>query len=227
MKTEGLSLKMLAGGRWGWGAGGQFDSPCCFSKNSSCKQTVKSWFFVTLNVIWSHIFPENFIAIPQVVQKIWRLSLSILAIFNNFHQFLDFLTFPCYKETNDVSLKQMVSAFFYFQYTSNSCLTIEYTYINIRLVLPEIWSGTKLTPLIKLTSKSPALLRLKHKNCKLMSCGLFLLKSDPYLGATLDNILKCSCCDCACVKHKCPSSIIDEDRCSRFLVQNIIFIKER
>ena len=32
-----------------------------------------------------HIFPENFIEIPQVVQKIQRLSLSILAILSDFH----------------------------------------------------------------------------------------------------------------------------------------------
>ena len=44
-----------------------------------------------------------------------------------------------------------------------------------------------------------------------MSCELFLLKSHPYLGATLDNIVKCSCCNCACVKYKCPSSIREEE----------------
>ena len=32
------------------------------------------------------IFPENFIEVPKVVQKIWKISLSILAIFINFHQ---------------------------------------------------------------------------------------------------------------------------------------------
>ena len=61
-------------------------------------------FFVTFNNILKHIFPENFIEFPQVVQKIWRNSLSILAIFINFLSFLDFLTLPYYKETNYVSL---------------------------------------------------------------------------------------------------------------------------
>ena len=28
------------------------------------------WFFVTFNTIVSHILPENFIEIPQVVQKL-------------------------------------------------------------------------------------------------------------------------------------------------------------
>ena len=41
-------------------------------------------------IIISPIFPENFIEIPQVVQKIWRFSPSILTIFTNF---LDFLSF--------------------------------------------------------------------------------------------------------------------------------------
>ena len=86
--------------------GGQFDhpppslhGPCVFSKNWSSKG--KPWFSVTFNVIIKHIFPENFIDIPHVIQKICRIFLSILAIVIDFS---DFLTFPCYKETNDVSL---------------------------------------------------------------------------------------------------------------------------
>ena len=53
------------------GVGGQFDLlPCGFSKNVSSKERVKRWFFVTFNIIIRHIFPENFIKIPQVVQKL-------------------------------------------------------------------------------------------------------------------------------------------------------------
>ena len=63
---------------------------CGFSKNVSSKERVKSWFFVTFNIIISYIFPENFIEIAQRVQKIWRISLSILAMFINFHQFFGF-----------------------------------------------------------------------------------------------------------------------------------------
>ena len=40
----------------------------------------------------------------------------MLTIFINF---LDFLTFPCYKETNDVSIQQMMSALFYYKPTLN------------------------------------------------------------------------------------------------------------
>ena len=58
-------------------------------------------FFVTFYIIISHIFPENFIEISQVVQKIWRFFQSILSVFIDFS---DFLTFPCYRETIDVSI---------------------------------------------------------------------------------------------------------------------------
>ena len=44
--------------------------PLGFSKNVSSKERVKPCFFVTFNIIKSHIFPENFIEDPQVVQKI-------------------------------------------------------------------------------------------------------------------------------------------------------------
>ena len=46
-------------------------SPLCgFSKNVSSKERVKPWFFVTFNIILRHIFPENFIEFPQVVQEL-------------------------------------------------------------------------------------------------------------------------------------------------------------
>ena len=54
---------------------------------------IRGWnpvFFVTFNSILKHIFPESFIEFPQVVQKIWRISLSILAIFINFPSFFGF-----------------------------------------------------------------------------------------------------------------------------------------
>ena len=76
-----------------------------FSKSVSSKERVKPWFFVTFNIILRHIFPENFIEFPQVVQKIWRNSLSILA---NFHQFSSIFWFFWHyllaKKTIDVSL---------------------------------------------------------------------------------------------------------------------------
>ena len=56
--------------------------------------------FVIFKIIICHIIPENFIEIPHVLQKILRFSCLTLTIFINLS---DFLTFPCYKETNDIS----------------------------------------------------------------------------------------------------------------------------
>ena len=69
------------------------NSPCDFSKNASFKERMKTCFFVTFNIILSHIFPENYIEFTQVVQKIWRVSVAILAIFINFFIFFIFWRF--------------------------------------------------------------------------------------------------------------------------------------
>ena len=69
----------------------QIDAPSCgFFKNVSSIERVEPWFFVTFNIILKDIFPENFIEFPQVVQKICRNTLSILANFINFNQFFEF-----------------------------------------------------------------------------------------------------------------------------------------
>ena len=64
---------------------GQFDPPCGFSKNVSSKERVNPWLFVAFDIIINEIFPEHFIEIPQVVQKL--RTITILAIFIDFHQF--------------------------------------------------------------------------------------------------------------------------------------------
>ena len=86
-----LTLKRLVGG------GVNLTPRYGFSKNLSAKERVKPCFFVTFDIIISHIFPENFIEIPQVVQKLLRIFLSILAIFIEFQQFSRFF---------DISLSQ-------------------------------------------------------------------------------------------------------------------------
>ena len=60
-------------------------------------------------IIISHIFPENLIEFPQVLQKIWRFYPSILPIFINC---LDFSIFTCYRETNDVTYNRWCQRFF-------------------------------------------------------------------------------------------------------------------
>ena len=44
--------------------------------------------FVAFNIVVSHVVPENFIVITQVVQKIWTFSPSALTIFRKFWHFL-------------------------------------------------------------------------------------------------------------------------------------------
>ena len=98
----------------------------------------KEWnpvFFGTFNVIISHIFLENFIEIFQAVQKIRRLSLSILAIFGDFHQF--FVFFDIYL----LAYNRRCQQFFTFNILQIDCLKIAQSYIDIRLVLLEIWTG--------------------------------------------------------------------------------------
>ena len=43
---------------------------CGFAKNVSSEERVKPSLFVTFNIIIRHVFPENFIEIIQVVQKL-------------------------------------------------------------------------------------------------------------------------------------------------------------
>ena len=81
------------------GAGGQFDTHliCIFYRERERDrewERVEPWFFVTFNIITSHIF-EHFIEFRQVIQKIWKFHPSVLTTFINF---LDFFTFLCHRE---------------------------------------------------------------------------------------------------------------------------------
>ena len=51
-----------------------------FLENVSSKESVKPCFFVTFNVMISHIFPEKFIEVLQGVQEIQIISLAMLTI---------------------------------------------------------------------------------------------------------------------------------------------------
>ena len=55
--------------------------------------------FATFNITISHIFPENFIDIPQAVQKIWKIFLSVLAIFIDARQFFEFFDISLLQRT--------------------------------------------------------------------------------------------------------------------------------
>ena len=57
-----------------WGGGGvegvNLILPGVFQKMYLLKERVKTCYFRTFNIIISHIFPENVIESPQIVQKI-------------------------------------------------------------------------------------------------------------------------------------------------------------
>ena len=64
-------------------------SPCGFSRIWFSKERVRSWIIVNFNIIISYIFPENFIEIHQVFQKISRYFSSVVAIFWHFFGFFN------------------------------------------------------------------------------------------------------------------------------------------
>ena len=49
----------------------------------------------------------------------------------------------------------------------------------------------------------------KHVNCKLAKSGLRIMKGKPYIGASPDGLMSCSCCGEAIVEIKCPYCIRD------------------
>ena len=97
-------------------------------------------------------------------QKIWRFSSSMLIILVIF---LDFFIFLCYKETNDLSIKQMKLAIFYFQPTLNRLLS------NYRVKL--IWDRFFLKYEVG-SNWSPPLRRRKTTFKSLSLLGFILLK---------------------------------------------------
>ena len=124
---------------------------------SSMERQMDKNIFVTFNIVIRHIFLVIFIEISQVAQKIWRFSFSIFTIFINFP---DFLTLRCNKETNGVSIKQMMSAILYFQPTQNRLLNnyIELNWFDnssswnmkeVRLTSPEKTAFKKQSCLIR------------------------------------------------------------------------------
>ena len=123
------------------GEGVQFDPNFGFSKIVFSRERVRPWFLVNFSIIISDIFLANFIKIRHVLQKIWRFSSWILAIFANVS---DFLTFTGCKKNNGVNLYQMMSALFNLKLLWLSCVTTVSNYINIGLVFLKIWKWSTL-----------------------------------------------------------------------------------
>ena len=43
-----------------------------------------------------------------------------------------------------------------------------------------------------------------HQDFASRECGLFVWKSHPYMGASPDAMVSCSCCGDGCIEIKCP-----------------------
>ena len=124
--------------------GSVWHSPPGFSENVFFRERMRPCFFVffvfnfNFNIIISHIFPENvIIKIPQVVQKIWRFSPSILTLFIYFS---DYLIFHYYKETNGVTYSRWCHQFFPF-----SLLLIGYLTLHTFMFMPDIVKWVKIS----------------------------------------------------------------------------------
>ena len=90
-------------------------TPVAFRKMSFLERGWNS-VFVTFDIIKSHSFSEKFIEIPQVVQKIWRFSPSMLTVFINFSYYWHFLVT---KNLMTSAYNTRCQQFFCFQSTLN------------------------------------------------------------------------------------------------------------
>ena len=82
-------------------AGGQFDPCCGYSKIVFSGERVEPRFFVTFNIIISHIFHECFSGRLEEM----KISPSILTIFTDFSDFFDIsLLQRCQNVTDDVCI---------------------------------------------------------------------------------------------------------------------------
>ena len=121
---------------------------------------------MTYNIVISHIFSENFIDIPQIVQKIWRFFSFNINYFRQLFGIFDIslLQINLWRQqiTGDVR-------FFYFQPTLNrlfnSCIKLYWHKISFSWNMKGMGQTDHphLLHQKKLLSKSPALLGLKWK----------------------------------------------------------------
>ena len=126
---------------------------------------LKLWFFVTFDVVLSQIFPENFIDIPQVGPKIWRLSFNV-SYFQLFSStFWIFWHLFVTKKLITSTYNRWCQHFFTFNILHIDCLTTVKSCIAIRLVLLENMKGGQIDPshLEKTTLKKPSLIRVRFK----------------------------------------------------------------
>ena len=98
-----LTLKQLGVGVGRGGGGVNLTILFGFLKNASSEEKVKPWFFVTFNITISHILGKLHLNSSSRSEDMKNFSFNI-SYFYRFSSSFWILTFPCYKETSDVSL---------------------------------------------------------------------------------------------------------------------------
>lgn len=63
---------------------------------------------------------------------------------------------------------------------------------------------------------------VSHKDCRISKCGLYILKNKPYIGASPDGLMTCSCCGTVVLEIKCPFSIRDNSISETFAQTNFL-----
>ena len=138
---------------------------------------------MTFTIIISHIFPENFIEITRVVQKIWGISLSILA---NFHQFSSifwiFWHFLVTKKLVTPTYNRWYQHFFTFDILQTDCLTI-YWYQKFLLEMSWNMGGQFDSPLPPPLSAEKT--TLKKASLTRVTC-LYLWRGDEPFDITFE-----------------------------------------
>ena len=62
-----------------------------------------------------------------------------------------------------------------------------------------------------------------HKDIQVQLCDLFVLQDKPYIGASPDGLMSCSCCGEGLLEMKCPFSIANQsplEACLDYLERN-------
>ena len=74
---------------------------------------------------------------------------------------------------------------------------------------------------IKATNTFIEFIREKHADIKLIDYALFVNETLPYVGASPNRILLCSCCEKACLKIIFPYSI----NCTKLCYSNLEYLR--
>ena len=87
--------------------------------------------------------------------------------------------------------------------------------MQVKHNIPALNHGKEYEPIAK--EKYISLMKCNHKEFTLSESGLFVDPSRPYLGASPDLLVHCSCCGMGLSEMKSPFSIVNEIPCAKNL----------